>query len=317
MEADEEQKQLLPRSVPPAPRLDPWLVFLHGRRGQNQTFYSLSENRYHVRNIPNMRRKCFCTSSHGWIVIVDIYSDDCFLLNPVSMDKRQLPSAKSLTYDLCVLSSSPDDPNCIVLFIRNIKKGRVSVTYCHPGDSDWVMQDLKLEEDHTTIERVVCCGGKIYGLTCYYRRLVIFDVGITLTIREVGGENLPESSSPEMCRYLVNMVESCGELFVFRRILLGRFEVSDIEVFKMDFSRKVWVTVESLGDRAFFLSEYCSTSCSVKESGIKGDTIYFIERKDRSLYAFNFEDKNITVTLPCPNVKNHWFEPAEWVLPLV
>ncbi|KAH0632491.1 hypothetical protein KY284_035277 [Solanum tuberosum] len=81
----------------------PWLVILHGQKLQKQTFYSISENR--------------CAYAHGWLVLLDYHSDNCYLWNPSSNDKIQLPPLPKYKSVECLLSAPPHDPECHVVFL--------------------------------------------------------------------------------------------------------------------------------------------------------------------------------------------------------
>ncbi|KAM7469325.1 hypothetical protein LguiA_007508 [Lonicera macranthoides] len=94
------------------------------------------------------------------------------------------------------------------------------------------------------------------------------------------------------------LVESCGKLYVVWTIYAKEYrpyEIQDFEVLKLDFSRKVWERVKSLGNHAFFLGPGCCTICcsafaKESESGIMGNMIHFTMARDRSLYAYNLEE---------------------------
>ncbi|KAI8544232.1 hypothetical protein RHMOL_Rhmol08G0279900 [Rhododendron molle] len=76
----------------------PWFVFDHREKegySSTQTFINIAQDRYDVASIPEMRNKTICTCSHGWLVLSDLESDDCSLLNPVSMEKITLPATST------------------------------------------------------------------------------------------------------------------------------------------------------------------------------------------------------------------------------
>ncbi|KAJ6756905.1 hypothetical protein OIU74_026205 [Salix koriyanagi] len=113
---------------PPTVGLLPWVVFINGSSEENQTFYDISESQCHVKSIPELQ-------------------DDCFLLNPISTKKIHLPSlTPDFSYDNCVFSSTPDNPECVVMFV-NFDIGTLDVTFCKPGDVEWTRQDFKLHDE--------------------------------------------------------------------------------------------------------------------------------------------------------------------------
>ncbi|KAF5932567.1 hypothetical protein HYC85_028738 [Camellia sinensis] len=249
-------------SLPPPPLPCPWLVFNHGEHGKysTQTFFNTSQDTYVVERIPELCDKIIFTCSYGWLVLLDFESDDCFLLNPVSMKKIMLPPLQSYPFLCCILSSPPTDPNCALIFVCREKPSALYATVCE---------------------------GKIYGLTLDRSLLTVDIVGSYLVVTQLGAEKPPRPSVRGTSRSDCNLVDSCGELFLVIKSYLGMtMKIRDVEVHKMDFSRLVWTTVDSLGDRTFFLSITGNcVSCSAAESGIKHNSIYYLERSDRELYG--------------------------------
>ncbi|KAH7865623.1 hypothetical protein Vadar_009037 [Vaccinium darrowii] len=291
----------------------PWLVFNHGEKegASTQTIVNIAQDRYDVASIPEMCNKRICTCSHGWLVLFDIVSSDCSLLNPVSKENITLsPLPPDFSFSCCILSSPPTDPDCVIIFLRNIP----SVTFLRLGKSEWIEQDLRSEEER--FKQAIVCGGNIYGINYLGSLLTIKVVGSNLVVSQMGAEVLPNDTIPEAFQFCNRLVESRGELFgVVKYYLGGTSKTRDIEIYKMDFSRLAWTKVENLGDRAFFLSgTTCNFSCSATaESGVKQNCIYFTEPEDRDLYVFDMEDYAISFSTPCP-IKSNWLDP-EWVMP--
>ncbi|THG12499.1 hypothetical protein TEA_023004 [Camellia sinensis var. sinensis] len=284
-------------SLPPPPLSCPWLVFNHGEHGKysTQTFFNTSQDTYVMGTIPELCDKMIVTCSHGWLVLLDLESDDCFLLNPVSMKKIMLPPLQYFPFFCCILSSPPTDPNCALIFVCRQKP---SAMFCHLGDGEWTKQHLRSAE---YFRSATVCGGKIYGITLDGTLLTVDDVGSNLVVTELGSEKAPNPSIPETSKLDENLVDSCGELFIVVKSYLGMtMKIRDIEVYKMDFSRLLWTKVDSLGDRTFFLCIGNSFSCSAAESGIKHNSIYYLEGNDRDLFVFDLENYSISFSTPCP-----------------
>ncbi|KAF8378533.1 hypothetical protein HHK36_029876 [Tetracentron sinense] len=266
----------LPASLP-----SPCLVFSHGKRNRSQTFFSIPKGQYCVKSIPELQQNLICTCSHGWLVMLAFYSDDCFLWNTASMEKIKLPPLKSFSHRACVLSSSPNDPNCIVLFTSS--EGPF-IRFCRPGSSEWF--EYTFGSDGEIISEAIMHGGKIYCLTFLHRTLLMVDIDPHLAVRKLEVK-IPDPSLPDTVRLSNYLIESCGEIFLVKKMYLGETttKVRDFDVFKMDFLRMVWVRVESLGDRAFFISSTNCISCSSAESGIKGNSIYYFESEERERFV--------------------------------
>ncbi|KAH0632488.1 hypothetical protein KY284_035274 [Solanum tuberosum] len=93
----------------------PWLVICPS--GKTQTFFSISEDRCYERSIHELGNTTIRASAQEWLVLEDFDSTDCFLWNPISNDKIQLPPLPYNHNLLCLLSAPPNDPQCRVLFL--------------------------------------------------------------------------------------------------------------------------------------------------------------------------------------------------------
>ncbi|KAI8544183.1 hypothetical protein RHMOL_Rhmol08G0276000 [Rhododendron molle] len=120
----------------------PWLVINHGEKRQGystQTFVDIAQDHNDLASIPEMLNKRICTCAHGWLVLFDYTSDDCFLLNPVSMEKIMLPELPpALSFDTCILSAPPTDPECVVILVTTERHA----LFLQLGESGWTEQYL-------------------------------------------------------------------------------------------------------------------------------------------------------------------------------
>lgn len=86
---------------------------------------------------PKFNRRYECLGSfHGWLVMVDMYSrDTIFLFNPFTDAQIDLPKwdRTKIIYKAS-LSSSPSDPNCIVMILDDSVLG---LRFCRVGDDKW------------------------------------------------------------------------------------------------------------------------------------------------------------------------------------
>ncbi|KAJ6682992.1 hypothetical protein OIU74_021111 [Salix koriyanagi] len=121
---------------------------LQGEHGQSQT------------HIPEMQDMQIATCSHGCLVLVHNNRDDCFLLNPISMQKIQLPPRKPIPFNCCFLTLPPDDPNCIIVLFGIIGNHLHYFMFCKPGDIAWTKHDLELPiaEDVVVADTLECVG---------------------------------------------------------------------------------------------------------------------------------------------------------------
>lgn len=107
------EKEELNRSSPPnIPQSYPWFLVRDGIYLERQLFFSISENRFYKKCIPEMYNKEICTHTNGWLVLKDVESLDLCLLNLSSKEVMQLPRLETITdCSVCILSSPPSDPN--------------------------------------------------------------------------------------------------------------------------------------------------------------------------------------------------------------
>ena len=68
MQEPSSEKQLMLSYPPTDPQSYPWLVICDGYDKEKQTFFSISKDYFHTRNIPEMRNKLIYTSCDGWLV---------------------------------------------------------------------------------------------------------------------------------------------------------------------------------------------------------------------------------------------------------
>ncbi|KAJ6291318.1 hypothetical protein OIU76_023391 [Salix suchowensis] len=307
---------------PPTVGLLPWLVFINGSSEENQTFYDISESHCHVKSIPELQGKLVATCSYGWLVITGyLISDDCFLLNPISTKKIQLPSlTPDFSYDNCVLSSSPDNPECVVMFL-DFEIGTLDVTFCKPGDVEWTKQDFKLhdEDDSDCVRSVGVHKGDICILTWYeHLYFVKFDKSYSITLVDLKvDDNTCPTTRKLHSRFPTYLVETCGELLRLHCYIRHR-QVVDIWVYKLDFDEKVWTRIKELKDQAIFIGSSGGQvlACSTEESRIHGNKIYLTLAEERTLYVYDLDLCALEVCLPCPNVKADWVQNV-WILPIL
>lgn len=77
-------------------------------------------------------------------------------------------------------------------------------------------------------------------------------------------------------------------------------KTTEIDVHKLDITRRAWVKVDTLGDRAFVVNTIKNSGVSVnaKEVYLDGNCIYFLMRGDKGLYVHNMERGTTTALNP-------------------
>ncbi|KAK9044136.1 hypothetical protein V6N11_072453 [Hibiscus sabdariffa] len=316
-------------TVMQAPPAYPSFVPTNLKGLHNQLFFNTSDSRQDVAGIPKVGQMLTAACAFGWLFQVAWDYSACLLLNPQTMEKIHLPRPPE-RFHQCAISSAPNDPNCVVSLYRYCSEEdhfRNKFIYCRPGESAWTIVRIKkprvvnsnsdnqqelrsLIKDRIT--NLSGCQGKIYGLLfpdilvevnfnpTFHVKLVKTDVGHQVL--------LPSStSSIGINEYTIYMVESQGDLFVirmnFRGFTMRRHpnKVTEVEVFKLDFTRKIWERVGNLsGNMAFFCYRdgFCVSCSSMEESKRKGNSIYCIGcfSKEEDVYAFHLEDGTTSVS---------------------
>ncbi|KAK8564876.1 hypothetical protein V6N12_058456 [Hibiscus sabdariffa] len=183
-------------------------------------------------------------------------------------------------------------------------RDRVGFAYCRPNENKWTIVAAKKSDDlnYDGISNVIGFQGKIYGLRHNSDLLEIdFDPIVNMVRGVWDGVHLPLASLVGTMDEKTYMVESCGELFTIRINFLddntvNPSKITEVEVFKLDFARKIWEKVGSLGENIalFYYGRHCCFSSSSMETG-KGNSIYFIGcfSDNKNLYAFDLEDGSI------------------------
>lgn len=302
---------------PPISQSHPWLIFCHGKNKQRQTFFSVSEGRYYVKVIPDMRNKIICCSGKGWLLLKDLDSQDCFFINLRTMEKIQLPQI-SLKIISCIPSWLPPTNNNSCLFV--FCEGNFLLMWLN-GDTEFEVKDIELEDEGDLLGEVILFNGAIYGLTYYGMKLVMADnyVGSSMQFRNsIIKESLESIRRSSLC-YITYMFQSCNELMVLNQIdshpCVTCTRALCFEIFRANFTKGTWEEVNNIGNRTIFLSSFSNEDtnkcCFITEneigSGIKSNSIYFSKR--RHLYVYDLEDRSISISLPCPIVSGrHSFQ---------
>ncbi|KAL3536187.1 hypothetical protein ACH5RR_004648 [Cinchona calisaya] len=281
----------------------PWLMISHGKNEDRHTFFSIVKNRYHSKRITEMQNKYVWSSSWGWWIVNDFQTGDCFLFNPRTTEKIQLPPLEPICpidscWNVCILSAPPNDPKCHILFVY-IDKDCVAY-FGQPGDEEFVKQKLDGQ-----LQSATTCGENVYGMM-NGRVLVNITFGErTIQLTEIRGGLLPKASFPETLISCRCLLESGGELLYVVKILSSSFftEVISIKIFRWDWESR-WIELDTIGDQVIFINHRWGMSSSVVDQAIDGNRVYFTEGRGRNLCVFDVQDGSITSLVPCPTVSS-------------
>ncbi|PIA51520.1 hypothetical protein AQUCO_01100401v1 [Aquilegia coerulea] len=292
------------RSLGSIPLRCPSIVFSHGDKYNGQVFCPLHDGLCHVKRVPEMRRMHCVGSCYGWLILQNNYSTQCYLFNPTSSEKIDLPPLIHKSFDFGVLTYSPTDPSCVIVLVS---KKKYSIIFCRIGDDTWSEQNLKQEGEKV--------GGSDIGVTSFEGKVYVFFRQWTNVIYfyqtfayvQLHDTKKPQFSVPETCPLVKNLVECCGEIFLV-------YGTQSLDVFRLDLCSKVWVKVESISNQIFLVSETSSAALSATELGVKGNCIYFFHREYPCLYRFDMDDGTTTVMRPWQNKFKYWDAPL-WMVP--
>lgn len=228
MKAASENNQLISQSYP-------WLIIRDSNDENWKIFFSIAKNKYYKKIIPDLQNKTICACSNGWLVLKDNTSKDCYLLNPISMEKVQLPPLE-FEYDFCILSSQPNDSNCHVIFASDW--GQQINSFWRFGADKFISNDLG-NDAYFYSGGATMLKEKLYCLTKPSNMLAIVNFKSSeLEFTHIG--KLPSLKYPGVCCHREYLIESGGELLLVSKLYSGlsTSDIRDFVVFRFDFSRK-------------------------------------------------------------------------------
>ncbi|KAJ9708890.1 hypothetical protein PVL29_000740 [Vitis rotundifolia] len=227
--------------------LSPMLLLPPNKDDEAHKLYDFFEKKAYKIQIPAMRDKWCCSSWNGWLITINRtlpYEICC--LNPISGVQIHLPPA--ITFEdsppdpeetpiefflnKVVLSSTPSDPNCVIMAIHSNYKKLAS---CKPGDKRWIT--LKSEDIQ-------------YKDLLYYKDN-FYAIGRTRVVQcDIGNDPrvIPFAPLPKMGRLKHRyLVESSDRLlYVLRYMDLKdkedpsklRYETTSFKVFDLDSDKR-------------------------------------------------------------------------------
>ncbi|XP_015888222.3 putative F-box protein At5g55150 [Ziziphus jujuba] len=287
-------------------------------------FFSVAENKiYKINNVFDGFHGAWCVgSSHGWLLILDKETKP-HLLNPLSGALFQLPFINTLlpyqelqmyrssptfvellvkfcfskailmSSDLCLSDVSRGKSFCIVV-IYGLSSQRLA--FCMPGDSTWTRFG---GDDHEYLD-ITCHNGMLYSLSSKGlveiwdfhgpspKKVLVFELSTTVCQFLEAHTRFPDK--------IAFLIESKGDLLLVLMLQTDR----EFAIYKLDYSGKVWIPVETLSDQALFISENECRSVSTQNfPKLRENSIYFINSAKYSkigrynVGVFNFKEKKL------------------------
>ncbi|KAK6114974.1 hypothetical protein DH2020_007243 [Rehmannia glutinosa] len=289
----------------------PFLLIIHGELHEKQSFYNVLENRYHTTCIPILCNKRVLGSSYGWLVLVDRFTYDCCLWNPISSSIIELPILdRAHLYNRCVLSKPPTEPDCHILFNSS---STLEQSFCKIGDDEFGHHSLKQEK--YDLKAIASFQNKIYGIIeddeCDYKVVTINLVGnssLELKRMFVDDEGQPWIG-PQPSPNWVTWKQSCliespcgGELLLVTKMYSGNY-LNRFRVFRVDTDGNEIMELEDIGKQTIFISHWGTGFCCSSSGRIKSNSIYYTDEEiSRDIYIYSLDDGHKTSFTPSPVV---------------
>ncbi|EAZ44625.1 hypothetical protein OsJ_29245 [Oryza sativa Japonica Group] len=240
---------------------------------------------------------------------IDVSGDDDDNTTDEAKERISLPFDQDRflrkNYTRCLLSHSPTDPNCIVLVLS---LHDTIIWYCHIGGTQWSMHKYHARRFHhhrftviKSMSLLTAVGGKFY--TTFGDRIVTLEFFPYPTF-----DIIPIKSAHNIVYHFAEicLLESSGDLFIlfFYHPMTCSQKTVEIDVHKLDITRRAWVKMDTLEDRAFVVNTIKNSGVSVnaKEVYLDGNCIYFLMRGDKGLYVHNMERGTTTALNPGADV---------------
>ncbi|CAL1404813.1 unnamed protein product [Linum trigynum] len=259
-------------------------------------------------------------SDYGMLALLN--GSTCSLLDPMSMIETTLPTWEA-NFRVChaVLRLPPGDGSKLLVMAfgcvtRNDEAGEVAdeeedvAMVWQEGDDAWAVHKISGKHEIKSTCGVVVHRGNIYVLDPALHLAMAELLPDRCDIREMTTVGFPFDRSPGDSTFKCTLVESCGEVLLFVRFYRNGYCVArangiegilvDVKVFEMDWEMMKWRMVEDLGDQAFFWGNMGCYPCCASKSGVQRNCIYFLENKGTELYMFDYRDRTISTSLPCP-----------------
>ncbi|XP_078158049.1 uncharacterized protein LOC144553716 [Carex rostrata] len=291
----------------------PWIVKSHGGKEDTVTFIDpMAANIEEKKTEYDIKRKLCFGCIDEWLFLWDKKSREFFFLELNSLSKVHLPPLPR-EYRLSnintnfIFSSSPNHSDCTVIFTRATLEHETNgvpepfLMCCQLHDKEWTK--LILDEDLNLIigETCVIFDGKLYAYSV--DRVTVFDVPSLLKgqidSRTIRGPTL--ALYPRTDLVSTHFIKSRGHIYLVRMYSNLMGPIINMDIYRLDTSSDKWLMVESIGERAFFLSHksYATSVCAI-DVGVSCNCIYYVPKfyqAGKMIYKFCLDDHTMTFSL--------------------
>ncbi|WRX28483.1 hypothetical protein QQP08_020970 [Theobroma cacao] len=256
------KKKKYRRPWPPAPSPFPWLVYSHGENYEYQTFCTVTNpNKTRLSRIPGLQ-----------VFFPDTCGHHFFLWNPMTLQKRRLPSLNFKgTIHYCTFSSSPSDPNCMILLSENDVP---LIIFLQLGDKQWIELNCEKEverclkesgelvqqgdERYNPLSIISCNGNLLYAETFLtpQRLFLIEKLKLDGTVMSSLGKILRAPRCiTQAQRFLVELQGKIYSTMFGLGLIVSDNEIVVVDVHRLDPSKMIWEKVEHDPDLVFFVAD--------------------------------------------------------------
>lgn len=277
----------------------PSLLLMFTPRWGHTKFYSIDGNYFYNENDMGNPYEVgilyFCTR-YSWVICVDEYME-AFLFNPLTRAEIPLPPVTTISprgkicllssgptefekqsstlYEKYALSSSPIDPDCMVV----LRSSWNTLVIGHPGGVSWrKLPDNRLVYGY---HDVIFHKGCICAVTCY-GEISVWNNPSDMEVKPITIFSKLRKYTKGYLYHNYLVVTPSGDLLVLCRRDYGKdlpedqIEKSDVLIFNVDLKRKKMKEMKSLGNYSIFLD--CRGSICLSSSDVpsmKPNRIYF------------------------------------------
>ncbi|XP_043687777.1 F-box/kelch-repeat protein At1g57790-like [Telopea speciosissima] len=287
----------------------PWLLFSPVNDGKIK-FFDPSQGNFYFDEIPDLKDAFIHCCKDGWVLLSQ--TNRIFFFNPFTKSRIDLPTCKTFPYNSVrfALSCAPTSPDSVLISIES-HVGSVDISTFHPGDAQWTTVKYQNNDGGMDVlfnnERVdgfvlfffwghdpVFCNGLFY---CFYEScdmVGIFDPQKhTWRVDFLHSINLPHLSYDQ--ERTMHIVEFNGEIVLvcasYPRKSRNIFGIPSAQcschcgfrgasyrdkpiIFKLNWSEKKWVEMDSLNGVTVFVSSHYSSS-EPYSSRLSRNSVYF------------------------------------------
>ncbi|KAI5009162.1 hypothetical protein ZWY2020_010210 [Hordeum vulgare] len=272
-------------------------------------------------DVPALQGKRCLGLDGDWSLMVDEDTNGCSLVSLPAATVIALPplpedAPEPYLWFGCALSARTTPPDCTVVldFVRER-----CLLHCRPGDPEWSRLPVELVQKNDEFDGPITAGhqGKVYAMAML--SLVAMDASSGPAVERADMAHPPPC--PAHAGYKCYPVPCPdGKLFLVRCCLFGYpDEVVEAKVFRWNDGDNAWETVETIGDKTFFLGRFTFAVPSAAKAGIQPNCIHVLRKVcyEFGIYTVSLDDMTIRLSIVegCDDRNDDDEDQVFWALP--